>query len=153
MVENLKKGGIPRKLAEWIVVIPYLKDIVSIAAIKEERRADFIRTGFLFIMVTSSFRIDWIASLLERYPSETAWEKKSVENLLNELETRQNRLVTKIMDSKSKGEEVETAFHNYMVEKEAEIKNYLDVVEKIRKEKSRDLLALGVLIRMLSDFA
>lgn len=153
MVENLKEGGIPAKLAEYIVIIPYLKDIISIAAIREERRADFVQTGFLFIMVTSSFKIDWIASLLKRYPSETAWEKRSVENMLNELETRQNRLVMKIMDSKRKGEDMEAAFRNYMAEKEAEIKNYLDTAEKIKKEKSRDLLALSVLVRMLSGFA
>jgi glutamate dehydrogenase len=151
-VRKLAKGKVPRELGEWIVLLPYLKDVMSIVTIKEEKHANFIETGNLFIQVTNTFEIDWISNVLENYVPETTWEKSALENMTRELETHQSKLVLNVLGFKRKGENPEVAFRNYMLEKEREMKSYREIVSKIKEEKSNDLLALGVLVRRIADF-
>ncbi|MFQ5431134.1 MAG: hypothetical protein ACE5EN_01350, partial [Nitrospinota bacterium] len=151
-VKELEKDKVPVELGQWIVLLPYLKDVMSIITIKEEKHANFIETGNLFIQATNSFEIDWITTVLENYIPETTWEKSALENMTRELETHQSRIVLNVLGFKRKGEGPEAAFHSYMLEKEAEMKRYREIVSKIKEEKSNDLLALGVLVRRLADF-
>jgi glutamate dehydrogenase len=151
-VDELEKVNVPVELGKWIVLLPYLKDVMSIITIKEEKHANFIETGNLFIQVTNSFEIDWITNVLENYIPETPWEKSALENMTRELEMHQSRIVLNVLGFKRKGEDPAAAFHSYMLEKESEMKYYREIVLKIREEKSSDLLALGVLVRRLADF-
>ena len=151
-VEELENGKVPVELGQWIVLLPYLKDVMSIITIKEEKHANFIETGNLFIQVTNSFEIDWITTVLENYIPETTWDKSALENMTRELEMHQSRIVLNVLGFKRKGEDPEAAFRSYMLEKETEMKRYREVVFKIKEEKSNDLLALGVLVRRLADF-
>ena len=151
-VEEMAKRKVPEELGKWIVLLPYLKDVMSIITIKEEKHANFIETGNLFIQVTNSFEIDWITNVLENYIPETTWDKSALENMTRELEMHQSSIVLNVLGFKRKGEDPEAAFRSYILEKETEMKHYREIVSKIREEKSNDLLALGVLVRRLADF-
>jgi len=151
-VEELEKGRVPVELGKWIVLLPYLKDVISIITIKEEKHANFIETGNLFIQITNSFEINWISNVLENFTPETTWEKSALENLSRELEMHQSRIVLNVLGFKRKGEGPDAAFRSYMLEKETEMKHYREIAAKIKEEKSNDLLALGVLVRRLADF-
>lgn len=149
-VDKLKNKNVPEPLAKWSVILPYLKDIMSIVKIKETKHTEFIDTGNLFIQVTNDLEIDWVSNALEKKVLETAWEKRSMENLLAELEQRQYHIVMNILEFKRKGEDMNTAFHSYTTEKEIALKQYKKTIAKIKSENPGDLLALGVLIRMMA---
>ncbi len=151
-VKEYEKQNIPSSLGSWLVILPYLKDVMAILAIKEERHAEFIETGNLFILVTSYFEIDWINSLLEQYAATSVWEKIMRENLYRELETHQSKFVMKVLEFKRKDETMEQAFTNYMREKEALEKEYRRTIANIKEDKSSNLMAVSVLINQLEGF-
>ncbi|MDH5543792.1 MAG: NAD-glutamate dehydrogenase [Nitrospinota bacterium] len=150
-VQELSARNIPADLAKTIVILPYMKDIISIISIKEERHADFIETGNLFILATSHLQLDWLYEAIENYRAETVWEKKTVENLARELESYQGALVLKILEFKRKDETMEKAFSNYIMEREKQVANYRTTLTKIQSETPGNLLAIAVLVRQLSD--
>jgi NAD-specific glutamate dehydrogenase len=151
-VKEYEKQNIPPDLGGWLVILPYLKDVMAILAIKEERHAEFVETGNLFVLVTSYFEIDWINSLLEKYTPTSVWEKIMRENLYRELETHQSSIVMKVLEFKRKDETMEQAFTNYMREKEVLEKEYRQTITSIKEEKSHNLMAVSVLINRLEVF-
>jgi len=151
-VKEYEKQNIPPDLGSWLVILPYLKDVMAILAIKEARHAEFVETGNLFVLVTSYFEIDWINSLLEKYAPTSVWEKIMRENLYRELETHQSNIVMKVLEFKRKDETMEQAFTNYMREKEALEKEYRRTIANIKEEKSHNLMAVSVLINRLEVF-
>ncbi len=151
-VKEFAKQNIPEELAKWIVILPYMKDIMSMLSIKEERHADFMETGNLYILVTNNLDIDWVFEMLESCPIQTRWEKQMVENLSSELENCQRHLVMKVLDFRRKDESMEKAFRNYIGEKEKSVSAYKDTVAKIKEEKGFNIMAIGVLIKQLEDF-
>ncbi len=150
-IVKLQEENVPKPLAKWSAILPYMADIMSIVKIKETKHTDFIDTGNLFIQITDNLEIDWIARTLETRTPTTSWEKRSVENMITELEQSQYRIVMSILEFKRKDEDMDTAFRSYIAENEGSLKRYYETIATIKAEKSDDLLALGVLIRMLSS--
>jgi glutamate dehydrogenase len=150
-VAEYEKKNIPPELGKLLVILPYLKDVMSIISIKEEQHAHLIETGNLYIHTANSLELDWIYNALENFNIETAWEKKSVENLARELELYQGELVLHILNFRRKNESMEKAFKNYLLERIKPVAEYRETIAKMKEESPNNLLAIGVLIRQLSD--
>jgi len=152
IVQDYEKRGVPTELAQWLSVLPYMKDIMPILSIKEERHGEFLETGNLYILVSSTFNIDWILRSIEKTQINNEWENKMADNIARELELTQRNLVLEVLNFKRKGESMDAAFANFMREHSVMAKSYNETIHKIKSQNAENFTSLSVLVDSLKEF-
>ncbi|MBF0370152.1 MAG: NAD-glutamate dehydrogenase [Magnetococcales bacterium] len=149
--ENLLEQGFPQSLATEIVLIPYLKDTMTILHIKEALHTRFEPVGHLYMRVDDYFGISWVEESLQMVRLRDKWGRMNLENVRKELWEVRTRLVKGIITFKRQNESVAEAFDNYLREVNSENEEYQELLNQLREQNLHDLLPLSVLVRKLRE--
>ncbi|WP_085441849.1 NAD-glutamate dehydrogenase domain-containing protein [Magnetofaba australis] len=149
--KQLEKMGLSEKLAKQTVLLPYLKDAMTILHLKESLHVHFEPVGHLYIQVDDFFGISWIEESLQKVRNRDVWGRLNLENVRKELWETRTRLVKRIITFKRHNESVAEAFANYLQEVESQVEEYQALMTQLREQQLQDLLPLSVLVRKLRD--
>ncbi|MBF0188441.1 MAG: NAD-glutamate dehydrogenase [Magnetococcales bacterium] len=149
--KQLQAQGFTEKLATETVLIPYMRDIMTILHIKEILHTRFDPVGHLYIQVDDFFGLSWIEERLQQVRHRDAWGRMNLENIRRELWEVRTKLVKRIITFRRHYESVAEAFDNYLEEVALENETYHGLLNELRKSDQVDLLPLSVLVRKLRD--
>nr|CRH04648.1 putative NAD-glutamate dehydrogenase [Candidatus Magnetococcus massalia] len=148
---QLEKLGLTTELATETVLLPYLKDAMTILHIKEALHVSFEPVGHLYIRIDDFFGISWIEERLQGIRHRDVWGRMNMENVRKELWETRTRLVKRVITFKRHNESVGDAFGNYLAEVDTQKAEYMELLTRLRQEEKHDLLPLSVLVRKLRD--
>ncbi|ABK43965.1 glutamate dehydrogenase (NAD) [Magnetococcus marinus MC-1] len=149
--KQLVKMGLPESLATDTVLLPYMKDAMTILHIKEALHVPFEPVGHLYIRVDDFFGISWIEENLQQIRHRDIWGRMNLENVRKELWETRTRLVKKIISFKRQNESVGDAFQSYINEVSGANKEYMALFSELKAQSKHDLLPLSVLVRKLRE--
>ncbi|MEG3640252.1 NAD-glutamate dehydrogenase domain-containing protein [Magnetococcus sp. PR-3] len=149
--KQLVKMGLSEELATDTVLLPYMKDAMTILHIKEALHVPFEPVGHLYIRVDDYFGISWIEENLQQIRHRDIWGRMNLENVRKELWETRTRLVKKIISFKRQNESVGDAFQSYINEVTGAKDEYMALYSELKAQTKHDLLPLSVLVRKLRE--
>ncbi len=148
---ELIEQGLPEKLSTETVLLPFLRDVMTILHIKESLHTQFEPVGHLYIQVDDFFGLSWIDNKLKEVHSRDDWGRMNVENLRRELLDTRTHLVEGIISFKRHNESVAEAFQSYLQEVSDDNTQYQELLGKLKPMEKPDHLPLAVLVRKLHE--
>ncbi|MBF0455159.1 MAG: NAD-glutamate dehydrogenase [Magnetococcales bacterium] len=149
--KELINKGLPEQLSTETVLLPFLRDIMTILHIKESLHTHFEPVGHLYIQVDDFFGLSWIDNNLKKVQPRDHWGRMNIENLRKELLETRTRLVEGIITFKRHNESVAEAFQSYLQEVSDTNVQYQELLEHLRSTDKPDHMPLSVLVRKLRE--
>lgn len=149
--KELTNKGLPEQLSTETVLLPFLRDIMTILHIKESLHTPFEPVGHLYIQVDDFFGLSWIDNHLKKVQSRDHWGTMNIDNLRKELLETRTKLVEEIISFKRHNESVAEAFQSYLQEVSEINAHYQELYAGLQTTNKPDHLPLSVLVRKLRD--
>lgn len=150
--KELTDKGLPDTLATQTILLPFLRDIMTVLHIKESLHTLFEPVGHLYIRVDDFFGLSWIDENLKKVQTRDNWGRLNIENLRRELLETRIKLVEGIISFKRHNESVAEAFKNYLQEVHETNLRYQELICQLKTTEKPDHLPLSVLVRKLREF-
>ncbi|MBF0448720.1 MAG: NAD-glutamate dehydrogenase [Magnetococcales bacterium] len=149
--QELIKKGLPADLSTETVMLPFLRDVMTILHIKESLHTQFEQVGHLYIQIDDYFGLSWIDSNLKKVHTRDEWGRMNIENLRKELLDTRTQLVKGVISFKRHNESIAESFQSYLQEVSDVNVQYQSLLNQIKAAEKPDHLPLSVLVRKLRD--
>lgn len=156
LLNELREGerakGLPEAVATTLVLLPILREVMTILRIKEALHVRFEVVGHLFIHVEDALGLHWIGEgIAQGRRRMDRWGAMMQGNLMLELGDIRAQLVKGVITFKRADESPQMAFDEYLQQVAGIHAAYQTMLTEMQQQGVRDLLPLAVLVSRLRE--
>jgi glutamate dehydrogenase len=149
---ELGELGVRRELAERIITLRFLPELLDILRIAQESSSDVILTARAYYGVSETLATAWLQQALRAAGYEGLWEKRLAQELISDT-ARAHRSIARAVLADANGEEISTALDHVLERRNREHLRYRELLTEIRAADTSSLSAYAVCVRALTELA
>jgi glutamate dehydrogenase len=149
---ELGELGVKRELAERIITLRFLPELLDILRIAQESQSDVILTARAYYGVSETLATAWLQQALRAAGYEGLWEKRLAQELISDT-AKAHRGIARGVLAESTGEEISTALDHLLERRNREHLRYRELLTEVRTADTASLSAYAVCVRALMELA
>jgi len=150
-VQELKELAAERVLAQELITLRFLDQLLEILRVSGETGADPIRVGKAYYQASANLQVSWLRQALAAVDAENGWDRRAAQVLADDLGRALHILVAGLVEATPEGEPVDGALAR-LVEGPAGMA-YLEALDEIQNDDRPGLAALIVAVREIQVLA
>jgi glutamate dehydrogenase len=152
-VRQLVKVGAPEALAQRLVTLRFLDQLLEILRIATLRESSPSSVGRAFYRISEELGVPWLREHIAATASEDRWEQRAALALGDDLTRIHHRIVSHVVDRMDGGARVSQAIGELLVERARDVERVRALLTEIDVEEDVTLSALSVAVRELGVVA
>jgi glutamate dehydrogenase len=151
-LDELTALGVKRELAERLITLRFLPELLDILRIAQESDSDVIHTAHAYYGVAESLGTSWLQQSLRAGGYEEVWEKRLAQELISDT-ARAHRSIARGALELLEPNDVASALRRLEERRVREYARYRELLEEIRLSETTSLAAYAVIVRALTELA
>ncbi len=151
-LDELGELGVSRELAERLITLRFLPELLDILRIAQESQSDVILTARAYYGVAEHLGTSWIQQTLRAGGYEELWEKRLAQELVSDA-ARAHRAIARGVLGLFGGDDVTDALTRLEERRSREYLRYRELLEEVRASDTTSLAAYAVTVRALTELA
>jgi len=151
-LEELAEIGVERELAERIITLRFLPELLDILRIAQECSSDVILTARAYYGVAENLGTSWLQQSVRAGGYEELWDKRLAQELVADV-ARAHRSIARSVLAADGGDDVAGSLARIEEHRDREYIRYRELLEEIRHSETVSLPAYAVAVRSLMELA
>jgi glutamate dehydrogenase len=151
-LDELAELGVRRDLAERIITLRFLPELLDILRIARESESDVIVTAQAYYGVAESLGTSWLQQMLRAGGYEELWEKRLAQELIADT-ARAHRTIARGALTLGGVEDMDASLSRLEERRDREYARYRELLVEIRSSETTSLAAYAVTVRALTELA
>ncbi len=149
-VEELREIGVEGQLAEEMITLRFLPELLDILRIAHMGDDDPVATAQTYYRVAEEFVVTWVQYALRGLSRFDPWEKRLIETLDGDIHRAHRGITRNIMAlAEGNGGSMNGAIGSFRNQRSEEWRHYRELVDELREAETIPLSAFAVAIRAL----
>jgi glutamate dehydrogenase len=144
---ELVKAGVPKLLAQDVVLMDFLYAGLDITDIANTSGSDVIKVAEIFFILEARLALFWLRGRIRELPRQDLWQRKARTGLLDELQAVTAEVTRQVLISTGTIRSVTKKVDDWMVRQEVKIKHCRNLINEIQGSQVVDLAMLTVAVR------
>ncbi|MEX2583473.1 MAG: NAD-glutamate dehydrogenase [Gemmatimonadota bacterium] len=150
-LEELRGLGVERGLAERLITLRFLPQLLDILRIAGDPQRDPIETAEAYYLVSDHLGIGWIHQLLRGMVYEEPWEKRLMQALVADLQRAHRTIGRKVLQSRKGKEPLAECLGAFESAHSRETQVYRDLLLELQSSEQPPLAACAIAVRALLE--
>ncbi|MEJ2538385.1 MAG: NAD-glutamate dehydrogenase [Gemmatimonadota bacterium] len=152
-VEQLVALGADPRLAQRLITLRFLDQLLEILHVAWETDADPVTAGRAFYAISDRLSVPWLRDQILEAASEDRWDQRAAMALVSDLTRAHHKMVSKVMESAPVETEVASAAESVLELRSREVERVRKLLEELRAEDDLSLAGMSVAVREMSVLA
>ncbi len=150
-VAEIEKHGAPRELAQTLITLRFLDQLLEILMVARETKTDALLAGRAYYRIAEFLQVPWLRHTIFGVAQDDRWEQRAALTLAEDLGVAHQRLTVRLV---SQGDDVSGSIPERLFGAHAaKLDRLLAIMEDVRAEERITLSSLSVAVRSLSRLA
>ena len=145
--------GVEPALAERLITLRFLPELLDILRIAREARADRLGTGEAYYNVGEELGISWMQQTLRTIARDDPWEKRLAQTLISDVQ-RAHRLISRqVIECRSDGTPLGECLNAFCRQHPIEDEQYREILRDLQVTEQPPLAAFVIAVKSLLNLA
>ncbi|HEX6588924.1 MAG TPA: NAD-glutamate dehydrogenase domain-containing protein, partial [Longimicrobiales bacterium] len=151
-VGEIKELTDKHDLAQRLITLRFLDQILEILRIASEAGASPVVAGRAYYRVSDLLHVGWLRNAIPAAAGDNRWEQRAAQGLLDDVGRAHRLLTTEMLHEKGASrDDVDGMLARMRERRTAELQGYLALIEEMVAENATNLAALAVAVRELGE--
>ncbi|MQA89101.1 MAG: NAD-glutamate dehydrogenase [Gemmatimonas sp.] len=150
-LEELKGVGLEHALAERLITLRFLPELLDILRIARECERDPLETAEAYYLISEHLGVTWIHRVLRATIRDEPWEKRLAQTLTADLQRAHRTIAAHVLQCRSDEEPLVECLAAFESSHVRETQLFREVLAELKTADQPPLAACAVAIRALSD--
>src|SRR5690606_15321538 len=151
---ELKGVGLEHALAERLITLRFLPELLDILRIARESNRDPLETAEAYYLVDADFGVGWLQQALPAATRDELWEKRLLQALTGDLQRAHRSIAGRLLqESSGREESLAECLGVFGRSRDREIQLYRALLAELRAVEQPPLAACAVAVRALVELS
>lgn len=152
-IAELEEIGVTGALAQRIITLRFLPQLLDILRIGRELETDPLETATAYYVVSDRLGINWLNHAVRAAATEELWEKRLVQELVGDLQKAQRGITRNVLQCRDDYDTIAECLEVYDKGRAHESRRFTEILEELKAGDQPSLAAVAVAVRSLVDLA
>jgi glutamate dehydrogenase len=143
--------GVDRTLAQRIITLRFLPELLDILRIARESGADPIGAARAYYAVADDLELGWIQQVLRAQPRDELWEKRFAQTLDADMQRAHRAISRRLLECVAEERPLDDCMSGVLGRSPREAELYRQLVEELRATENPSLAGAAVAVRALLE--
>ncbi len=153
LLAELEETGIEHGLAQRLITLRFLPQLLDILRIAREGGHDAVETARAYYLVSERFGCAALRAALRTAEREERWEKRLVDGLVEDIGQAHGRLTRAVLDCLPGADDAESCVARIQTARPREVAAYRELVEELEATDDATVAGYAIAVRLLREIA
>jgi glutamate dehydrogenase len=153
LLEELEQVGVEPSLAQRLITLRFLPQLLDILRIAHEGGHDPVQTARAYYLVSDRFACAALRSAIRTATREERWDKRFAEGLVEDLGRAHRRIARAVLACLPRAGDPESCLREIKESRAREVAAYREVLEDLRASEAATIAGYAVAVRLLREIA
>jgi glutamate dehydrogenase len=124
--------GIDGAVADRIITLRFLPELLDILRIAAEARTDPLETGEAYYLVAEELGVTWLRKLLRGFSTPELWEKRLAETTVADLQRGHRAITTQVLRCRGEGDDTRSCLSSFREGRARALRPFLEMLDELR---------------------